>query len=130
MQIFKMDLGVAKLSNKLSFLLAYIMFLIFFVSTALIFKITNSGKQDIIAFLIYYTLYGSIIVIIGCLIIENIIKSFQGKKTLMIVFTGFLYGLVLSFVFGISPTSNTIYINVFSGLIFSLGFLIYSSIRK
>lgn len=125
-----MDLGVAKLSNKLSFLLAYIMFLIFFVSTALIFKITNSGKQDIIAFLIYYTLYGSIIVIIGCLIIENIIKSFQGKKTLMIVFTGFLYGLVLSFVFGISPTSNTIYINVFSGLIFSLGFLIYSSIRK
>ena len=125
-----MDLGVAKLNNTLNFLLAYIMFLIFFVSTALIFKITNSGMQDIIAFLIYYTLYGSIIVIIGCLIIENIIKSFQGKKTLMIVFTGFLYGLVLSFVFGISPTPNTIYINVFSGLIFSLGFLIYSSIRR
>jgi hypothetical protein len=91
------------------------------------FYFRHFGTNEITYALILHSLLGIPLVLLGALIIELINQTNVLKKS-MVLFTGFIYGISYSIIFG-GGVDLDYYILASTGLLSSLGFFIYLYFR-
>jgi hypothetical protein len=115
------------------FLKSYIVtYLIYLFSATLIWIIVH-GIDFWVDFIVYQIAYGSIIILVASIMIELLLfnsKDYTIKNNWFTIFLGFIYGLLMSLVFGSGFDKDIIYMNLLIGLYFSVIFYIYLSLKK
>lgn len=112
----------------MNFFAAYALTFLFFLCTVCIFVIINFGLNEIGTFLYYMSIVGSMYVLFGCLIIESVLRGNFFRKELLVLFLGFLYGIVLVIITN-NSTEISMYVYVIAGSTSSVLCLIYYFLR-
>lgn len=116
--------------DNMNFIKAYLFSIVYYIIIFSLIFIYQFGIEYIITMIFYQVIYLSVIVIILNLILEQIV-IFKGYSKLYVIFTGFLFGILISILFGGYNTNNLeILYNLLLGVIFSVGSLIFTSIRS
>jgi len=96
------------------------------MSIAALIHLIQHGTQEIIAFLIFQSLFIVFFVLLLCGILEEYLKVKDNKRTTMSI--GFLYGFVVSILLS-GATEIEILMQLVTGCIFSVGSLIFAMVR-
>lgn len=116
--------------DNMNFIKAYLISIVYYIIVFSLVFIYQFGTEYIITMIFYQVIYLSVIVIILSLILEQII-IFKNHSKLYVIFAGFLFGILISILFGVSNTNNLEFLyNLLLGVIFSVGSLIFTSIRN
>src|SRR5690606_26714251 len=114
--------------DMMKFFKAFIISLLYFISTFLHIFMYHNGTKEIFSALILQLVYVTPFVLLLCAILNSYLKIENNKKS-TVVFIWFLYVIIISILFSATVASTEIMLHIMYGCIFSFGSFLFTMIR-